>query len=196
MARSSSSWRRPMRSALRLFTSLRRLSCSNPVSRLRGMASTASAWRSERSRCTCRLALALAASAAAVIMAITCCRSARALIRPSTTSSRSSQRLSAWRVRRIRVSSRYSRNCSSNWRKVNCSGWPWTRASRIAPKLLCRAVRRCSSASTFSGSASRRSSTTTRMPSRSLSSRMSAMPPILPSFTCSASFSIQPALLS
>ena len=64
-----------------------------------------------------------------------------------------------------------------------CTGWPSTSASRMAPKLLCKAVRRCNTASTASGLASRRSSTTTRMPSRSLSSRMSAMPPILPSFT-------------
>ncbi len=110
--RASSNWSRFSSSRVsrclslrRSSASLRRLSCSKPVSLRNGMASTASACRSLRSKCTIKLARALAASLASWIIAITCCSDARAVVRPSTTSSRSSVLRRAWLVRRMIVSS-------------------------------------------------------------------------------------------
>ena len=63
--------------------------------------------------------------------------------------------------------------------RSSCSGRPPFSASMLQPKLVCSGVKRKSWFSTTSGVASRRSSTTTRTPKRSLSSWTWAMPSIL-----------------
>ena len=79
---------------------------------------------------------------------------------------------------------------------VSISGRPPFSAIMFAPKLDCSAVKRQSWFSTTSATASRLSSMTMRMPSRSDSSRRSEMPSMRFSRTSSAIFSISVALLT
>ncbi|OPY29311.1 MAG: hypothetical protein A4E31_00680 [Methanomassiliicoccales archaeon PtaU1.Bin030] len=74
--------------------------------------------------------------------------------------------------------------------RVRTLGSLLTSARLMTPKVTCIWVWVNSWLRTISSMASRRSSMTTRMPSRSLSSRRSVMPSILLSFTSSAMFSI------
>jgi hypothetical protein len=68
-------------------------------------------------------------------------------------------------------------------------------ASAITPKVLCSAVHLKSWLSTFTASAPRFSSSTMRMPSRSLSSRRSLTSPMRPARVSSATCSMMRDLL-
>ena len=74
-------------------------------------------------------------------------------------------------------------------------GWPSTRATMLALKAIFRAVCLKRLLSTLRGAASFLHSMTMRMPSRSDSSRRSAMPSILPVLTSSAIFSSRAGLV-
>ena len=81
-------------------------------------------------------------------------------------------------VRRLTTSSRKAVKAAIMSLRLSCSGRPPLIASMLAPKLVCRSEWRQSWFSTTSAMASRFSSMTMRMPSRLVSSQMSAMPSI------------------
>ena len=115
---------------------------------------------------------------------------------PQRMCARSRARRSSCAVRRATTSSRKAMNAVRKRRRSSCSGRPPFSASMLQPKLVCSGVKRKSWFSTTSGVASRRSSTTTRTPKRSLSSCTCAMPSILRSRASSAMRSTRFALLT
>src|SRR5256714_1369920 len=90
-----------------------------------------------------------------------------AIFRPSRMCSRSCARFSSNSVRRVMTVWRCSMKCSSSSFRAISFGAPSTRASMIAPKVVCICVCLYSWFSTTAGTASRFRSMTIRMPSRS-----------------------------
>ena len=130
------------------------------------------------------------------MMRITSSICATAMARPTSTWARSRALASRNLVRRVTTSSRKATKAASMSLSFIVSGRPPFSATTLAPNEVCSAEKRQSWLSTTSAMASRFSSITTRMPSRSLSSRMSAMPSMRLSCTISAIFSIIVALLT
>ena len=129
---------------------------------------------------------ASAGSAEARIVATISSTFETATARPQRMWARSRALRSSKAVRRATTSSRKATKWTRKSRSVSCSGRPPFSASMLQPKLVCIGVKRNSWFSTTSGVASRRSSTTTRTPKRSLSSWTWAMPSILRSRASSA----------
>jgi hypothetical protein len=121
---------------------------------------------------------------------------ATAIARPTNTWARVRDFISRCFVRRVTTSSRKAMNACRKSLRFNCSGRPPLSATMFAPNVTCRSVKRQSWFNTTSGTASRFSSMTTRMPSRLVSSQTSAMPSIFLSRIRSPSFSIITFLLT
>ena len=144
----------------------------------------------------CSRSRASAGSAELRMMWMTSSILATATARPTSTWPRSRALASSNLMRRTTTSSRNSRKASSSWRRPIWIGRPWFRASMLTPNELCIAVKRHSWFRTTSPEASRFSSMTIRMPSRSDSSRTSEMPSIRFSRTISTIRSIRVCLLT
>ncbi|OSX72973.1 hypothetical protein BU14_0390s0010 [Porphyra umbilicalis] len=158
---------------------------SSAVNRRSCIVSTASACAADRPNGgACSAARAPGASAAPRMAATTLSMRATAAKKPSTTCARSVARAKSCRARARTVSTRKSINASMQARRERRAGArPATSATTLAEKDDCSGVLARRLASTTAGTASRLSSTTTRMPSRSDSSRKSAMPSTLRSLT-------------
>ncbi len=134
--------------------------------------------------------------AAARMIAMTASMLSTQIFSPSRMCSRSSALPRSNRVRRVMTLWRWStKRCSSSLRFITF-GTPSASASMMAPKVVCIGVCLNRLFSTTSGTASRFSSITTRIPSRSDSSRRSPIPSIFFSRTSSAMSSTRRALLT
>ena len=121
------------------------------------------------------------------ISAMTSSSMSSALTRPRRMCARSSALRSRYRVRRTTTSIWCATYSRMNWARFSVRGTPSTSASMLAPNVSCNWVCLYRLLSTTLATASRLSTSISRMPVRPLdSSRMSAMPVSLPSLTSSA----------
>ena len=168
---------------------------SRPVSRRRGMASVASACLSlSQNGFSRNAAAAVFESGAARIAATTASGAACTARYPSTMCRRAEVLSSAKRARRATASLRNSRNSRSTSMSDRTLGSRPTRPTTFTETRVCSFVRAYSCSRVNSASADRLSSITTRMPSRSDSSRTSATPSMAREFTSSAICSHSAAL--
>ncbi len=169
---------------------------SSPVSLASRMSRIACAWRADSSNASMSPLLAAAVSCDDRMRLITASMLSTAICSPSRMCIRSF----AWRrsniVRRPTTSRRWAMKCCSSFFSDSVCGRPSTIASMLMPNESCICVIFQRLLSTTSGTASFLRSITIRMPSRSDSSRMSAMPSMRLSRTSSAIFSISLALLT
>ncbi len=169
---------------------------SSPVSRCRRMSRMAWAWTSEKWKRSRSASFASCGVLDWRISATTSSRLSIAILSPSRMWARSSALRSSNWVRRTTTSRRKSTKCRSMSLSGSSCGRPLTSARLITPKVVWSLVYLYSLLRITEPSASRLSSITTRMPSRSDSSRMSLMPSMRLSRTRSAISSISCALFT
>ena len=149
---------------------------SRPVRRCRRMSRMACAWIS----LNCQRAISPSFASWPVRLArmsvISSSSTSSAWTRPSRTCARSSALRRSKRVRRTTISLRCSMKCRRIVGSGMTSGLLLTMARKMMPNVVCICVLRYRWLSTISAMASRLSSMTMRMPSRSDSSRRSEMP--------------------
>ena len=143
-----------------------------------------------------RPAWASSASRARRISRITSSRWSTAVMRPSTMCNRSRAFRRSNSVRRRTTTTRWSMNACIDSFKGRTFGCPSKRARLITPKVVSIWVWWYNWFSTTSSTASRFSSKTIRIPSRSLSSRRSVTPSIRFDLTSNAIDSTRAALLT
>ena len=171
-------------------------SCIRPVNWRKRISTIARDCISVRLKRSIKPAIASFGVLAARIIRITSSILSEAMIKPSRICARSfALRRSNW-VRRITTSCLCSTKYLIISLRFNVLGRPWTNATLFTPKEVCKAVILYSLFSTTLALASRFTSITIRIPSRSDSSFAFEIPSILLSLTRSAIYLISSALLT
>ena len=176
--------------------SARSLSCSRPVNWRSLISTMARDCISDKEKRSIKRSIASAGLFDDLMMAMTSSILSEAIIRPSKIWARSSALRNSYLVRRITTSWRWSTNALIRSFRLSWRGRPFTSAILLTLKEDCKAVNLYNLFSTTLELASLLTSTTIRIPLRSDSSLTLEMPSIRFSFTRSAIYLINSALLT